>query len=132
MALKTTIKANLNIQYKGFVKTDLVQGLLKDYSFLIFPTYYKGEGFPGVLVDAFSAGVPIISSDWKYNSEILTDSVNSFVFKAKDNKDLYRKLELAINISREDYLSMSNSCFKSSIFYHISQLKPKLAELSII
>ena len=49
----------------------------------MFPTYYAGEGFAGTLIDAYSAGIPVIASDWKYNSEIVNESVG-FVYKTGD------------------------------------------------
>lgn len=63
------------IHYGGLVSFDKSVEVLKTYFALLFPTYYEGEGFAGTLIDAFSAGVPIIASDWKYNSEIVTENV---------------------------------------------------------
>lgn len=59
------------IKYGGLVPFDKSVEVLKDYFALLFPTYYAGEGFAGTLIDSFSAGVPVIASDWKYNAEIV-------------------------------------------------------------
>lgn len=50
------------IRYGGLVLFDKSVDILKDYFALLFPTYYKGEGFAGTLIDAYSAGVPVIAS----------------------------------------------------------------------
>jgi glycosyltransferase involved in cell wall biosynthesis len=59
-------------------------GIIKNYFAMLFPTFYDGEGFAGTVLDAESAGVPIIASDWKYNSEIVTDDENGYILPAHD------------------------------------------------
>jgi glycosyltransferase involved in cell wall biosynthesis len=54
--------------------------VLRDYFALLFPIYYIGEGFAGTAIDAFSAGVPVIASDWKYNSEVIKEGINVHCF----------------------------------------------------
>ena len=64
---------------------------MKNYYALLFPTYYEGEGFAGTLIDAMAAGVPVIASDWRYNSEIVQDNRTGFLIK--NNESLHEKLE---------------------------------------
>lgn len=64
------------IRYQGLVSYNQCTDVLKRYFALLFPTYYDGEGFAGTLIDAMSAGVPAVASDWKYNGEIVKDGVN--------------------------------------------------------
>lgn len=64
-----------NINYKGYVNGFSSTEIIRNYFLLLFPTYYSGEGYPGTLIDAFSAGVPVMVSDWAYNSEIVNDEV---------------------------------------------------------
>lgn len=71
------------IRYGGLVPFDKSVDVLKDYFALLFPTYYEGEGFAGTLIDAYSAGVPVIASDWKYNSELVNENVG-FVYPTGD------------------------------------------------
>lgn len=76
-----------NIQmftYKGVLQPNEVIPTLKQYDTLIFPTYYEGEGCPGILVEALSAALPIIASDWKYNSEFVKDGINGFLCETFD------------------------------------------------
>ena len=48
---------------------------MQDYFVLLFPTNYEGKGFAGILIDAYSAGVPVIAYDWKYNAERVNETV---------------------------------------------------------
>lgn len=71
------------IHYGGLIPFDKSVETLKEYYTLLFPTYYEGEGFAGTLIDAYSAGVPVIASDWKYNSELVNENVG-YVYKTGD------------------------------------------------
>lgn len=63
------------INYKGFIDLNQTKAYMKlaEYHFFLFLTKHPGEGFPGVLIDAMIAQVPVVASDWKYNTEILSD-----------------------------------------------------------
>ncbi|WP_298881482.1 glycosyltransferase family 4 protein [uncultured Phascolarctobacterium sp.] len=80
------------IQYKGLVDFDKTTQVLKDYFMLLFPTYYEGEGFAGTLIDAMAAGVPVIASDWRYNSEIVKDEKIGFIIKKNLKAELVKVL----------------------------------------
>lgn len=71
------------VQYRGKVPFSESVDVLKTYFALLFPTYYEGEGFAGTLIDAMSAGVPVIASDWKYNPEIVSEDIG-FLFPTRD------------------------------------------------
>lgn len=84
------------IKYKGLVDFDKTTQVLKDYFMLLFPTYYDGEGFAGTLIDAMAAGVPVIASNWRYNSEIIKDGKIGFIIN-KNLKDELVKVLSATN-----------------------------------
>ncbi len=81
-----------NVQYKGVLDPAKIQETFKDYDVLIFPTFYDGEGFPGVFLDAINANLPIVASDWKYNTEIIEHNKTGLVFKAKSVDSLVDSL----------------------------------------
>jgi glycosyltransferase involved in cell wall biosynthesis len=80
------------IKYCGTVPYNKSTDVLKNYYALLFPTYYEGEGLAGTLIDAAAAGVPVIASDWKYNTEIVIDNWNGLIFPARDIEALQQKL----------------------------------------
>ena len=58
--------------YKGLLKgREEVLTALSQYDVLVLPTYYRGEGYPGVIVEAYSMGLPVISTNWKSIPEIV-------------------------------------------------------------
>lgn len=76
------------INYKGMVPFNQSVEILKEYYLLLFPTYFDGEGFAGTLIDALSAGVPSIASDWRYNREVIEDGKTGRIVPVMDIKAL--------------------------------------------
>lgn len=103
------------IRYKGLVDFNKSVETLKDYYVLLFPTYYDGEGFAGTLIDAFSAGVPVIASDWKYNSEIVNDTVGE-VYMTGVQSTLIESLKRAA-INSERILKKKKFCLQEAEKY---------------
>lgn len=89
-----TIEKNFGEQivYKGFLDSNRSVEVLKNYYALLFPTYYEGEGFAGTIIDAFASGVPVVASDWKYNSEIIEDGCDGVIIPARNVCALADKL----------------------------------------
>lgn len=83
---------NNNIKYCGIVPFDKTTMILKNYYALLFPTFYEGEGLAGTLIDAKAAGIPIIASDWKYNTEVVLDGINGYIYPTGDVGELEKKL----------------------------------------
>lgn len=59
------------IRYCGIIAPANVTKILATYSALILPTYHEGEGYPGVIIEAFSVGLPVVTTDWLSLSEIV-------------------------------------------------------------
>lgn len=73
------------ISYQGLVDFDKSTEVLKSYFALLFPTYYEGEGFPGTVIDAFSSGLPVIATNWKYNSEVIRHGETGYIYDGRLN-----------------------------------------------
>lgn len=114
------------IRYGGLVPFDKSVDVLKDYFALLFPTYYNGEGFAGTLLDAYSAGVPVIASDWKYNAEIVNENVG-FVYPTGDTNLLIDILK-AISENPVQILEKKTACLKEAEKYRIDKAVQILVE----
>ena len=89
---------------------------IKGYYALLFPTYWKGEGFPGTIVDAFSAGLPVIATDWNCNSEIVTHKVNGILYPNKYVKNLKDAIEYLMK-DTDNIETMKLNCISSAKKY---------------
>lgn len=111
-----SIENNQNISYKGFLDFSNVKSydLLSTYHLTLFPTYWHGEGFPGVIVDSFIAGVPVAASSWGLNSEIIKQNINGFIVPPKNPEQLASLLERIITHDidiRPMFKSAQKDCF---------------------
>lgn len=70
---------------------------LAKYDVMLFPTFWHGEGFPGVVIDAFIAGLPIIASDWNLNKEVVEDGVTGWIIPVHDAQALAEKMKTVID-----------------------------------
>jgi glycosyltransferase involved in cell wall biosynthesis len=116
-----------NITYKGYLETEKIQPTLMQYDLMIFPTYYHGEGFPGAIIDAYTAGLPIVASDWKYNREVVVDGTTGIFFEPQNTADLVQKLNMLIS----DLTSIKNMryhCLNKAREYHIDIVLAELIE----
>lgn len=104
------------IKYKGMVSYEKVVDVLKDYYLMLFPTYYEGEGFAGTIIDAFASGLPVVASDWHYNSEIIQEYRTGRIFQTKDSKRLAEILLYYLEHS-EEVLGMRKNCIEEAYKY---------------
>lgn len=88
-----TVLLDANIRYMGVLPPDQVVSKMGEYDVFVFPTSYPGEGFPGVIVEAYRSGTPVVCSDWKSNPEVVTHNQTGLIFSLKDGA---RALEAAL------------------------------------
>lgn len=118
------------IKYGGLVPFDKSVEILKDYLALLFPTYYEGEGFAGTILDSFSAGVPIIASDWRYNAEIVKNGESGYIFVARNCLELQEILKDTAS-NAQNLLNMKYNCLqKAEKFLPSNVIKVLIEQLS--
>lgn len=106
------------LEYKGQIdlREEDNYATLSKYDFMLFPTHWRGEGFPGVVIDAYKAGLPIISSDWNFNTEFIIDGETGVIVKSNDRIDLSDKIKHAI-IGDYDIVNLSRKVCEYAIRY---------------
>lgn len=91
-------------EYCGALKTEGVLSVLKEYDVLVLPSHCQTEGYPGIIVEAMSLGLPIIATRIGGIPEMVVDGLNGFLIEPHDEEGL-RKAMLSFN--EENYRSMS-------------------------
>lgn len=98
------------VSYKGALRPEEVTGLINTYDVLLLPTFWKGEGYPGVIIEAFSLGLPVIATRLKGIMEMVQDGENGRLVEAKSIQQLFDAVE---SIDEENYAQMSQNAFRS-------------------
>lgn len=86
-----------NVFYKGVLEPNKVLQTLAGYDVLVFPTFYEREGYPGVIIEAYMAGIPVITTNWISIPEIVEDDVSGKLIEPKSALSLANALESLYN-----------------------------------
>lgn len=83
-----------NLHVHGYVSDEDMRGVQETALFLVLPSIVY-EGFPMVIPEAFSMGIPIIASRHGGMQEIIEDGVTGLHFTPGDGNDLAAKIKWA-------------------------------------
>ncbi|MGI6222581.1 MAG: glycosyltransferase [Prevotella sp.] len=81
------------IKYRGSISYEKSTYVLKDYFALLFPTFYQGEGLAGTIIDAFAAGLPVITTNWHDNTHIVKENHTGFIIPIHSPREICKILE---------------------------------------
>ena len=120
-----------NTVYHGFL--NIIKNPTASYKILskndcmLFPTKWIGEGFPGVIIDAFICNMPVIATDWNMNSELISEK-NGILIEPQNISQLeiaMRRMiedsEFRIKLAKESEMSAHN--------YHVDNVFPRILEV---
>lgn len=121
------ILANELAEYKGILngQDESIYEILEQYDLMLFPTFWEGEGFPGTIIDSYIASLPIVASNWKFNSEIIKDKETGFLFEAK-NQNSFNDIILKILKDPNQLKIMRKNCYRESEKYNIDKVLEKI------
>ena len=102
-----------NVEYKGFLNLTNDEGYqtLSTYDVMLFPTYWSGEGFPGIVIDANISGLPIIASDWNMNKEVVLDGITGYMIPPHNSEALAVQMQRFI-CNEVDLFAMKDECVR--------------------
>lgn len=115
------------INYKGIVDSNKTVEILRNYYLLLFPTKFYTEGIPGTIIDAFSAGVPVLASKWQSFNDIIYEDYNGLGYEFNNYEDLILKLKKCMD--NKFVTSLKVNCLKSARLYNPQEVIKKITEL---
>lgn len=68
--------------------------VLSEHDVLAFPSYYRAENLPLVIIEAMAAGLPVIASDWRGIRSLIQDQVTGLLVPPHDVSNLTKALDL--------------------------------------
>ncbi|NBB78322.1 MAG: glycosyltransferase [Verrucomicrobia bacterium] len=115
------------IRYCGTVEPAHVVSLLAEYDLLLFPTWYSGEGFPGVVVEAYAAGIPVLASRWQDNKEVIEEGVTGVLVEPHDQAALTTAL---LHVLEHPSLltALKKGASERAEMFHVDNVIPALFE----
>jgi phenylacetate-CoA ligase len=75
----SALQGRKGIVYRGPVEPGDVLDVLSSHDALVLPTYYPAEGYPGVILEAYAAGIPVISTRTGAIPELVDESTGILV-----------------------------------------------------
>ena len=118
-----------NVNYNGTLEPNVVIDTLSNYDLLLLPTYHEGEGYPGIILEAFSQGIPVISTVWKSIPEIV-DRYSGILTTPKSIKELksavlhfneYNYSEFCLN-AKKQFQNFNSEIVNKRVIYTINKL----------
>ena len=105
------------VTYKGILQQDQVTMSLVNYDLMLLPTRYYTEGFPGSVLDAYIAGIPVIATNWKHAHEFIDDTKTGFVVSFNDSQHEFNERILTLYRDRNMLQQMKTESFKKRLQY---------------
>lgn len=93
------------IKYKGAIYSKDVTRVISNYDVLILPTYWEGEGYPGIIIEAMSVGMPIIATNLKGIKEMVNDTFAILI----SQKNLQELEKAILYFTSDNYMEMSKN-----------------------
>ena len=110
--VEQTTKTHSNIQYLGKISNEEVAIQLQKAMALVFSSIWY-EPFGLIVIEAFSNGCPVISSNIGAPATLVINNYNGFHYKPADVEDLQLKIKELANLSKQDLKQMESKAYKT-------------------
>lgn len=80
------------IKYSGILLPEKIVDTLSGYDIFLFPTEYYTEGFPGSILEAYLADLPVVASNWQYAPEFVVDGQTGYISEFGNSQDFVNKV----------------------------------------
>ena len=112
-----------NATYGGVLDPEMVIPTLRDYDALVLPTFYDGEGHPGVLIEAMMAGIPVVTTNFRSIPELVEDRVNGLLVAPENAKSLASAIK-TIDEDRQLLAELGRRNWERRMRYDARQVVP--------
>lgn len=112
--------------YKGILTAKEVENVLDENDVLVLPTFHKGEGYPGVIIEAYSRSVPVIATNWNSIYEIVRDNESGYLITPKSTASLK---EAILKVNASNYRKLNEGAFKLSHSFQSFNVHNRIFEL---
>ncbi|MEJ5961332.1 glycosyltransferase family 4 protein [Pedobacter immunditicola] len=132
-AIKEGIKKGI-IKYEGVKIGKDKNAVFCECDVFLFPTFFEHENFPTVNLEAFSSGLPVVSTQWRGVVNQIKNKYNGFIHEIHDIDGMANSIveisndpilhSLLSKNARHDYLNLySDELFEQNILIFFKSLK---------
>ncbi len=86
-----------DLKYCGVLAPKRVAEVMQQHDLFVFPSYYQGEGYPGVVIEALQMGLPVIASRWNALPELVQDGVCGILIEPRSSEALASAINSVIS-----------------------------------
>ena len=104
------------VHYNGCVDASKSVEVLRDYFALLFPTHFYTEGIPGTIIDAYAAGIPVISAKWASYADMVDEGITGYGYTF-DDESHFEQIMLDIANKPDKILSLKKNCIDKAKNY---------------
>ncbi len=104
----SSIDSCRNCQYRGTLEGSEVVDTISCYDVLLLPTSHPSEGYPAAIIEAFAAGVPVVTTEWKSIPELTGKNERGILVPPSSPGRITEALDL-LGSDKELYLSLTRN-----------------------
>ena len=117
-----------NASYKGVLNPEDAIPTLCQYDALVLPTFYSGEGHPGVIVEAMIAGIPVITTAHRSIPELVQEGFNGLLVPPLDSRGLAQAIH-KLDSNRLLLADMGKNNWEMRINYSATDVIPDILRI---
>lgn len=112
--------------YEGVLTKEQVADTLRDYDVLVLPTFWAGEGYPGVVIEGYALGLPCITTKWNAIPEIVEEGKTGLLISPKSVDELEKAI---LYFDENNYPAMNKAAYQKFDEFDSEKVNDKLVHL---
>ena len=112
--------------YEGVLRKEQVADTLGQYDVLVLPTFWAGEGYPGVIIEGYAMRLPCITTRWNAIPEIVEEGKTGLLIAPKSVDELEKAI---LHFDENNYPAMSKAAYQKFDEFDSEKVNGELVHL---
>ncbi len=83
--------------YGGVLDPAEIPRVLSEHDLLLYPSYYRSEGYPGAILEAFQCGLPVVAARWGGIPELVEHEESGLLVEPRSAAEVETAIERLLN-----------------------------------
>ncbi len=79
--------------YGGVLAPWEIPQMMGEHDLLVYPSYYRSEGYPGAILEAFQCGRPVIAAKWGGVTELVEHETSGLLVEPRSSAEVKAAIE---------------------------------------